>query len=95
MTINLKKVRTHNSGFALWGLTCFKETFVQGSTFVLRINSCAKNPPLRQAAKPLPAIFCDTPNIKTNDKNFNNFSSIFKLYFWSDNKKVEPTRKGF
>ena len=43
--------RTHNSGFALWGLTCFAETFVQSSTFVLRKNSSAKNPPQRKAAK--------------------------------------------
>ena len=41
----------HNSGFALWGLTYFVETFVQGSTFVLRMNSSAKNPPQRKAAK--------------------------------------------
>lgn len=43
--------RTHNSGFALWGLTCFYDTFVQGSTFVLRMNISAKNPPQRKAAK--------------------------------------------
>jgi len=42
---------TANSGFALWGLTCFVETFVQGSTFLLRMNSIAKNPPQRKAAK--------------------------------------------
>jgi hypothetical protein len=41
----------YNSGLALWGLTCFVETFVQGSTFVLRMNICAKDPPQRQAAK--------------------------------------------
>lgn len=40
-----------NSGFALWGLTCFVETFVQGSAFVLRMNSSAENPPQRKAAK--------------------------------------------
>lgn len=42
---------TANIGFALWGLTCFVETFVNGSTYVLRMNSCTKNPPHRQAAK--------------------------------------------
>jgi len=40
-----------NSGLAKGGLTCFVETFVQGSTFVLRMNFSAKNPALRQAAK--------------------------------------------
>jgi hypothetical protein len=42
---------TANSGLAKGGLTSFVETFVQGSTFVLRINFSAKNPALRQAAK--------------------------------------------
>lgn len=40
-----------NIDFALWGLTCFEETFVQGSTFVVRMNSCAKKNPQRKAAK--------------------------------------------
>jgi len=40
-----------NSGLAKGGVSCFVETFVQGSTFVLRMNICAKKPALRQAAK--------------------------------------------
>jgi hypothetical protein len=36
---------------AIWRLKYFYETFVQGSTFVLRMNICAKNPPHRQAEK--------------------------------------------
>jgi len=32
------------------GRTCFVETFVLKQTLVLRINVCAKNPTLRQAA---------------------------------------------
>lgn len=40
---------TANRGFALWGLTCFVEAFVQGSTFLLRMNSSARNPPQRKA----------------------------------------------
>lgn len=39
----------HNIGFALWGLTYFYDTFVQEATFMLRINSSAKNPPQRKA----------------------------------------------
>ena len=39
-----------NSGLAKGGLTCFIETFVLGSTFVLRMNFRPKNPALRQAA---------------------------------------------
>jgi hypothetical protein len=37
-----------------YGQKYFFETFVQGSTAVLRLNFCAKNTPLRQAA----AIVC-------------------------------------
>lgn len=39
-----------NSGLAKGGLTCFVETFVQGSAIVLRMNFSAKNPALRKAA---------------------------------------------
>jgi hypothetical protein len=38
-----------NSGLAIGGLMYFEETFLQGSTFVLRMNFSAKNPALRQA----------------------------------------------
>ena len=47
----LSNMPAANSGLALWGLTCLVETFMQDSTFVLRMNSSAKNPPQRQAAK--------------------------------------------
>ena len=40
-----------NSGLAKGGVSCFVETFVLNQTFVLRMNICAKNPALRQAAK--------------------------------------------
>ena len=46
-----RRTTTANSGLAKGGVSCFVETFVQGSTFVLRMNFCAKNPALRQAAK--------------------------------------------
>jgi hypothetical protein len=35
---------TTNSGLAKGGLTCFVETFVQNSTFVLRMNFITINP---------------------------------------------------
>jgi len=44
-----KKQRTANMGLAKGWLTCFAETFVEGSTFLLRMNFSAKNPALRQA----------------------------------------------
>ena len=46
-----KRTTTANSGLAKGGVSCFVERFVQGPTFVLRMNICAKNPALRQAAK--------------------------------------------
>jgi len=39
---------------AVWrngGFSASYDTFVVGSSAVLRLNFCAKNPPLRQAAK--------------------------------------------
>jgi hypothetical protein len=38
-----------NTGLAKVAVQCFVETFVQGSTFVLRINICGEN---RHFAKP-------------------------------------------
>lgn len=40
-----------NIGLAIWRLTCFYETFEQGSTVGILLNFCAKNPPHRQAEK--------------------------------------------
>ena len=40
---------------AVWrngGCSASYDSFVIGSSAVLRLNFCAKNPPLRQAAKP-------------------------------------------
>ena len=45
-----QRTTTANSGFALWGLTFFVETFVVKQTFVLRMNFSAKNPALRKSA---------------------------------------------
>ena len=44
-----QKITATNIGLAIWRLTCFYETFVQGSTAVILLNFCAKNPPHRQA----------------------------------------------
>ena len=40
-----------NSRFAKAGVSCFYDSEVLNSSFVLRINFSAKNPALRQAAK--------------------------------------------
>lgn len=36
--------RPHNKGFALAGVMCFADTFVQGGTSVLRMKYIAKTP---------------------------------------------------
>ena len=46
-----KRKAAGNIGLAIWRLKCFYETFVQGSTAVILLNFCAKNPPHRQAEK--------------------------------------------
>jgi hypothetical protein len=38
-----------NIGLAIWRVSYFYETFVQGSTAGILLNFCAKNPPHRQA----------------------------------------------
>jgi len=43
-----QKGRTANKVLPKAGLNGFDWAFVQGSTFVLRLNFCAKNPRLRQ-----------------------------------------------
>ena len=45
------KTAATNIGLAIWRLKCFYETFVQGSSAVILLNFCAKNPPHRQAEK--------------------------------------------
>jgi hypothetical protein len=45
------KETSANIGLAIWRLKCFYETFVQGSTLVILLNFCDKNPPHRQAEK--------------------------------------------
>ncbi|MBV6477953.1 MAG: hypothetical protein HGGPFJEG_00698 [Ignavibacteria bacterium] len=45
----MNKSTVHNKILPKAGLNGFDWTFVKGSTFVLRLNFSANNPPLRQA----------------------------------------------
>ncbi len=48
---------------AVWrngGCSASYDSFVVGSSAVLRLNFCAKNPPLRQAAKRCASCFSDS-----------------------------------
>jgi hypothetical protein len=66
----LNKQRTANIGLAIWRLKCFYETFVQGSTAVILLNICAKNPPHRQAENRYKKPF-DTVPTWTDSANIN------------------------
>jgi len=44
-----KKAIGGNIGLAIWRLKCFYETLLQGSTAVILLDFCTKNPPHRQA----------------------------------------------
>jgi len=44
-----EKALTANIGLAIWRVSYFYETFVQGSTALILLNFCSKNPPHRQA----------------------------------------------
>lgn len=59
-----KKTPAANSGFALWGLTCFVEAFVLKQTFLLCVNFGAKNPPQRKAANRYRQVYWDSATIK-------------------------------
>lgn len=65
---------------AVWrngGFSASYDSFVVGSSAVLRLNFCAINPPLRQAAKTLAAIFNQNYHINEN----NNFIILFFMLF--------------
>ena len=43
-----RKRATANSTFAIGGVSCSADSFVVPESFVLRINTCGKNPALRK-----------------------------------------------
>ena len=68
-TDDIKMVVTHDRQerqpiTAVWrngGFSASYDSFMLGSSAVLRLNFCAKNPPLRKAAKRYQPFFSDTP----------------------------------
>jgi len=53
---------TDNKGFAIAGVPCFADTFVVNQSLVLRINICAENRHLRQAANRYSQWYDDSNN---------------------------------
>ena len=58
-----------NRRLAQWRVKCFYDSLVKGSSFVLLMNICAKNPPLRQAPKRYRQVYDDTATIEQTTKN--------------------------
>lgn len=46
-----RKARTHNSTFAIGGVSCSADSLVVAESFVLRIKFSGKNPAHRKSAK--------------------------------------------
>ena len=51
LTNNEKESRTHNSTFAIGGVSCSSDSLVVAESFVLGINIGGKNPAHRKSAK--------------------------------------------
>ena len=63
-----KKQRTANKVLPKAGLNGFDWTFVQGSTFVLRLNFCAKIPAFGNTQNVMPHPKNDTTDNKRTEK---------------------------
>ena len=50
LTVQGRRRASANSSLAKWRVTCFYDSLVLNQSAVLRLNICAKMPPLRQAA---------------------------------------------
>ncbi|MFA7650572.1 MAG: hypothetical protein WCY06_09615 [Flavobacteriaceae bacterium] len=81
----MEKLTTANKVLPKAGLNGFDWTFVQGSTFVLRLNFSAKTPPPSAIPKPL------ATSLKDNDIEKNNMTET-KEYFCCNMKKEECQR---
>lgn len=60
MSSSKERATAANKGLPQWGLTCFVDSLVVHQTFVLRMNSSANNPPLRQAPNRCTSPYLDT-----------------------------------
>jgi len=61
---------------AIWRLKYFNETFVQGSTAVILLNFCAKNPPHRQAETVASNIMQTIPKTYYPPRNWQDFENL-------------------
>ena len=72
-----------NIGLAIWRLKCFYETFVQGSTVVILLNFCTKNPPIANLQIVRSNFKIYTDNNETYNITFQPFFN--NTSFWTDN----------
>ncbi len=59
-TITEKEGRTHNSTFAIGGVSCSADSLVVAESFVLRIKFSGKNPAHRKSAKRYASFYKQT-----------------------------------
>ena len=70
-----QKQRTANKGFAIAGVPCFADTFVQGENSVLRMRFTAKTPRHRKPPKRYVPLKKTAPN-ETNSIIFIDFIDL-------------------
>jgi len=71
---------THNSTFAIGGVSCFADCFVVAKSLYLRMNFCGKNPAHRKSAKRYASNFIETSHLSiVSSCNTSSKSSIKKL----------------
>jgi hypothetical protein len=63
MTYDQRSKTAANKGFAIAGVPCFADTFVQGGSSVLRMKFSANNPRHRKPAKRCKQPYWATPFI--------------------------------
>lgn len=72
----MKRKATHNSTFAIGGVSCSSDSLVVAESFVLRLNICAKKPARTQSRKTLVAMVGQPRNEQETSKN-NQMTMVF------------------
>ena len=72
------------------GCSASYDSFLVGSSAVLRLNFCAENPPLRKAAKPLPPMLKDR---RTDNETTGKSPLTFSTFAFAPTLKADPSAK--
>lgn len=75
-----EKTRTHNSTFAIGGVSCSADSFVVNGSLVFQIKFCGESPAHRKSAERYLQFYTNRKNEKTIDSwNFDNF--VYNQFF--------------